>query len=376
MTLHLQTYGSGWALVVLPSFGLDQAATADVMEPVFADLAGWRRLYLDLPGTGASPPGVPRSDAVADEVVATIGAELGDEPFAILGFPRQISGLMMVCACFKIRPEDRDLTGVAAPSPEPRWLTGVPPALHEHLTHAVGRQTAEIAERIAVNLARNSPSDEAYLVTLRGEGFTLSDEGAPTPCDAPVCFLTGHRDRVVGFANLVDALDSYEHASYTILATAGHYLPLEHPAPFASVTQSWLAHARSSSTPAATELGPRPHLARPDRRHAAGRSGCGIGAPAIGRALKLTAGRRVHAYRRPQRDNLTCALAPQTGRSQAPGRWPGQRPRYRRTAPPRRKHHPPQGLLPLRERRQRDTRRLGADALGGYQDHCRLTSAR
>lgn len=241
MTLHLQTYGSGWALVVLPSFGLDQAATADVMEPVFADLAGWRRLYLDLPGTGASPPGVPRSDAVADEVVATIGAELGDEPFAILGFPRQISGLMMVCACFKIRPEDRDLTGVAAPSPEPRWLTGVPPALHEHLTHAVGRQTAEIAERIAVNLARNSPSDEAYLVTLRGEGFALSDEGAPTPCDAPVCFLTGHRDRVVGFANLVDALDSYEHASYTILATAGHYLPLEHPAPFASVTQSWLA---------------------------------------------------------------------------------------------------------------------------------------
>jgi thioesterase domain-containing protein len=83
VTHRFQSVGSGQALVVLPSFGLD------------------------LPGTGASPPGVPRSDAVADEVVATIGAELGDEPFAILGWSyggylaagvarrlhRQISGL-------------------------------------------------------------------------------------------------------------------------------------------------------------------------------------------------------------------------------------------------------------------------------------------
>lgn len=128
---HFQSVASGRALVVLPSFGLDHAAMPATLEPVFADLAGWGRLYLDLAGTAASPPGVPRSDAVADEAVTTIGAELGDEPFAILGWssgaylaagvtrrvPRQICDLMVVCAGFKVRPEDRDLTGEAAPIP-------------------------------------------------------------------------------------------------------------------------------------------------------------------------------------------------------------------------------------------------------------------
>lgn len=117
----------------------------------------------------------------------------------------------------------------------------MPPALLEHLTHAVDRQTAEVAERIVVILARNRPNDEVYLATLRRDGFVLSDEAAPTPCDAPVCFLGGHRDGVLGFANLVDALGGYRHASHSIRASAGHYLPLEQPAAFAAVTQSWLA---------------------------------------------------------------------------------------------------------------------------------------
>lgn len=148
---------------------------------------------------------------------------------------------MMVCTGFKIRPKDRNLNGVLASTSQPGWLAHVPLDLHEHFTHAVGSQTAEIAARIADALVRNGPTDKTYLAALRQVGFALSDEGAPTPCDAPVCFLTGHRDRVVGFADLFDALGSYDHAAYISLSSAGHYLPLEQPAVFASVTKSWLA---------------------------------------------------------------------------------------------------------------------------------------
>ncbi len=38
--LHLQTFGDGRPLVVLPSFSLDHAAMAATVEPVFADLPG------------------------------------------------------------------------------------------------------------------------------------------------------------------------------------------------------------------------------------------------------------------------------------------------------------------------------------------------
>ena len=258
-TLHLQSHGAGRPLVVLPSFSLDHNAMASALEPVFIGRAGWRRLYVDLPGTGASPSGEPRSDAVLDAVLGTIEAKLDDERFAILGWsyggylaagvtrrlPEQVCGLMMVCTGFRIRPQDRDLTGTRASTPEPKWLDEVLPSLHDHFIHAVGSQTAEVATRIAGTLGRNGPTAEDYLSALRRDGFALSDETALTPCDAPVCLLAGQRDRVVGFASLFDALGNYGHATYTCLSSAGHYLPLEQPAIFASVTQSWLTECES-----------------------------------------------------------------------------------------------------------------------------------
>ena len=259
MTLHIQRCGTGRPLVVLPSFSLDHATMAATVEPVFADLHGWQRLYVDLPGTGGSPPGEAQSDAVLDAVVGTIGAELGDERLAVIGWsfggylaagltrrlPMQVSGLMMVCTSFKIRPEDRDLTGALTSNPQPGWLSRVPPTLHGHFTHAVGLQSAEVSERISAALNLNGPTDEAYLTALRINGFALSDEATPTECDAPVCFLNGQRDRVAGFASLSGALGSFERATYTSISSAGHYLPLEQPALFAAVTRSWLTQCQA-----------------------------------------------------------------------------------------------------------------------------------
>jgi len=259
MTLHFQPHGNGQPLVVLPSFSLDHAAMAATVEPLFADLHGWRRLYVDLPGTGGSRRGEPRSDAVLDELEATIRAGLGDERFAVLGWsyggylaagvtrrlPSQLSGLMMVCTGFKIRPENRDLTGVLTWTHQPGWLTRVPPQLHQPFTHAVGAQTAGVAERIVATLNLNGPTDDDYLASLRADGFALSDEAVPTPCDASVCLLTGQRDRVIGFASLAGALGSFEHGTHTNISNAGYYLPLEQAAIFAAVTGSWLAQCQT-----------------------------------------------------------------------------------------------------------------------------------
>lgn len=255
MTLRFQAHGAGRPLVVLPSFSLDHDAMAATLEPAFTANSRWRRIYIDLPGNGGSLPGEPRSDAVIDAVLATIETELHQERFAILGWsyggylaagvtrrlPYQVGGLMMVCTGFRIRPEDRDLTGVRDSTPEPKWLEEVPSGLHDHFVHAVGSQTAEVAKQIADTLDRNGQTDGPYLSALRRDGFALSDEDAPTSCGAPVCFLAGQRDRVVGFASLFHALGSYDLATFTCLSSAGHYLPLEQPAIFASVTQSWLA---------------------------------------------------------------------------------------------------------------------------------------
>ena len=64
--------------------------------------------------------------------------------------------------------------------------------------------------------------------------------GPPTELDAPVCLLTGRRDRVAGYRDPLLGLPYLPQADYTTLANAGHYLPLEQPQAFAALVQAWL----------------------------------------------------------------------------------------------------------------------------------------
>jgi pimeloyl-ACP methyl ester carboxylesterase len=258
MSLHVHRRGEGELVVVLPALGLDHRVMAEVTEPVFAATTGWSRLYVDLPGTGGSPPGEPRSDAVLDAVMAAIDAVPGSQRFAAAGWSYggylaaalarrlqgRVSGLLMACSGFKIRPRDRNLAGVLNSAAEPGWLADVPAHLHDHFSHAIGCQSAAVASRVAAALARNGQADTAYLGALRADGFALSDEDAPTTCGGPVCFIAGRRDRVAGYADMIAAADRYDHADAILIGNSGHYLPLEQPGMFHAAVHSWLDQCR------------------------------------------------------------------------------------------------------------------------------------
>jgi pimeloyl-ACP methyl ester carboxylesterase len=253
--LHSHAEGTGQPIVVLPSLGLDQSAMRAAFEPAFSNATGWSRIYLDLPGTGGSPPDEPTSDAVPADVIATLDAAVGtDEPFLVAGWsyggylaaalarrmPERVAGLLMVCSGFKIRPGDRDLSGVLGSSPEPGWLASVPSGLHEYLSAAVGCQTAAAASRVAAVLAASGPVDESYFDVLRADGFALSEEDQATACERPASFLCGRRDRIAGYRGVFESLGRFPDADYVLAAEAGHFLPVEQPYLFEGAVRSWL----------------------------------------------------------------------------------------------------------------------------------------
>jgi pimeloyl-ACP methyl ester carboxylesterase len=255
--LSTQVRGAGRPIVLLPWFSLDQAVMAAAFEPVFAATAGWRRVYMDLPGTGSSPPVEPRSDAVLDAVLSTIESALGSERFLLAGcsyggylaagitrrVPDQVAGLLLVCAGVKIRRAERNLGGVLASAPEPGWLRDIPEELHEHFSHAIGAQTSAVAIRVADAFSLNGPIHDDYLTVLQSDGYQLSDEKSPHSFDGSVTILTGRRDRIAGYLDQFDTLARYCHGNFVALGDAGHYLPFEEPDCFESVTLDWLAQA-------------------------------------------------------------------------------------------------------------------------------------
>jgi pimeloyl-ACP methyl ester carboxylesterase len=259
MVLAAQSYGEGPTVVLLPWFSLSHAAMAAACEPALAR-SGWRRLYLDLPGTGRSAPVEPRSDAVADAVAQTIDALAGPAPVALAGCsyggylaaalasrdPDRIRGLLLICSGVRIRPADRDLSGVLPSAPEPGWLDDVPDQLRGHFEVAVGHQTRAVADRMAAAFRLSGQSDERYLAELRATGYQLTGERSISL--RPIAtVLTGRRDRVAGFRDQFELAAAGRAADFVCLDDVGHYLPFEQPDRFAAAALDWLARCEAAS---------------------------------------------------------------------------------------------------------------------------------
>lgn len=243
--------------MLLPGFALDAAVMAAACEPAFAsaskDIAG-QRIYLDLPGTGGSPAGEPSSEAVLIAVRDTVADLIGDTPFRLVGHsygsylaaglarrdPDRVAGLFLICPGLRIRPGDRDLSGVQPSVAEPGWLDGVPDDLHEHFGHGIGWQRKAVTNRVSAAFDQRGPVDDGYLDALRPNGYRLTDEASTASFPGPVTLLSGRRDRIAGYRDAFAALERYPNGTFTVLTEAGHYLPFEQPDQFARALLDWL----------------------------------------------------------------------------------------------------------------------------------------
>src|SRR5687768_14442666 len=105
--------GDGLPLVALHGAGVDHREVMACLDPVFDGVAGYRRIYPDLPGMGRTPAPetVNSADDVLDVLLSFIDELLGDQPLLVAGHsaggyfaqaiarrrPQQILGLMLLC---------------------------------------------------------------------------------------------------------------------------------------------------------------------------------------------------------------------------------------------------------------------------------------
>src|SRR6266487_6138295 len=110
LEMDYEIRGDGRPLVLVHGLAGDRAILVDSCEPVFAEVPGWRRIYMDLPGHGKSPAGAPA--AGADAILATLAAFAREHApgaallgyayggYLALGLLRELSGVsgaLLVC---------------------------------------------------------------------------------------------------------------------------------------------------------------------------------------------------------------------------------------------------------------------------------------
>jgi pimeloyl-ACP methyl ester carboxylesterase len=246
-------------VVCLPMFRMTRAATASAFQPAIAG-TGLRGVYLDLPGHGDTPANCrPESQAVLDTVSAWLD-DHADTPILLAGAsygaylaagiarqrPELVRGLLLVCPGIRMARDSRTLPEPTPPAAPTGWLDAAPAGLRAHLDVALGNRTSTVVETVLAALDSGGSGDETFLKQLQGSpGYALPDEDADIAFAGTVSVVTGRQDGIVGYADQFRAMRHYPRGTFTMIDTAGHYLPFEQPALLRSITHDWVRRTRS-----------------------------------------------------------------------------------------------------------------------------------
>lgn len=251
VAVHYVEHGTGRPVLVLHGAGVDHREAEACFEPVFGDLAGFRRIYPDLPGMGRTmvPEEVRSAENVLDTLLAFAGEVADGTPHLLIGHsagayyaqamaarePGQVAGLALVC------PLVAGLRDV----PEHRVVVGSGEIGDDDFRSYFVVQSPEMLERYERYVRPSAALVDQVALERIGERWELARDQGPAYA-GPTLVVAGRLDSTVGYAAAADLVDRYPHATLAVVDDAGHALPHEQPDLLRALVAEWLARVERS----------------------------------------------------------------------------------------------------------------------------------
>jgi pimeloyl-ACP methyl ester carboxylesterase len=239
LPVYYESFGDGRPIVFLPGWGNANGEVRDVHEPVFAARPGWRRIYIDPPGTGETPSRswIKDQDGMLEVLSRVVGDLVGAAPFALAGTsagalhargivhrdPGRILGLLLRVPGVVV---DRTLRTLPVDDPSV-WDAGYRAA------HTLKQeQYYDPAEAAA---------DLEFLSSIQSEVATYSLSVEPRArLDVPTLIVTGRQDTITGYADAWPLLADYPRATYAVLDRADQDLPVDDQGLYQALVGDWV----------------------------------------------------------------------------------------------------------------------------------------
>ena len=250
--------GTGIPILMVHGWSADRRYMVADLEPVFADDRRWQRVYLDLPGHGATP--APRWLGSQDQMLCIVSgfidAVLPDTPLAIVGssyggytalgvvrlMPERLLGACLLVPDMPSEDNTRDTPEAVVLSADESIFEGLP-ADQQWMRDALVVQERWMVDEL---LAHDSPAyriaDYAFLDRLNASYLPSGVARRPGAAfTGPSLILTGRQDSTVGYRGAWALLEDFPRATYAVLDLAGHQLGrVERPIPFRVLVGDWL----------------------------------------------------------------------------------------------------------------------------------------
>jgi pimeloyl-ACP methyl ester carboxylesterase len=87
ISIYYELFGEGRPIIMLHGWSVDHRHMVSDLEPLFKQRAGWKRIYLDLPGHGRTPgkEGMATQDMILEVVLDFIDKLIPGQRFVVAG---------------------------------------------------------------------------------------------------------------------------------------------------------------------------------------------------------------------------------------------------------------------------------------------------
>jgi pimeloyl-ACP methyl ester carboxylesterase len=259
LAVHHLCIGDGIPVLMIPGFQVDHRLMAGCMEPVFQEVPGFRRVYLDLPGMGQTKRAdwIRDADAMLELLLAFIENVMPGERLLVAGesyggylarglykkLGSRVAGLLLLCPVIHPALEDRTLPERQALATDTSFLARLAPEEAKSAKESLVVQTEPVWRRFRDEvLAGIAVADKPFLKAYRENGYALSFDvdRLEAPCPCPTLFVMGRQDDAVGYRDAWPILENYPRATFAVLDRAGHSLQIEQAELFNALVREWL----------------------------------------------------------------------------------------------------------------------------------------
>jgi pimeloyl-ACP methyl ester carboxylesterase len=257
--VYYEVYGEGKPILCIHGFSCDHHIMAGCLEPIFAQMQGYRRIYLDLPGMGKTPSAtwLRNADDMLETITEFIQAVIFDENFLLVGesyggylalglvhsMQVRIDGVMLICPAINTKVSERKLPEKCVLHKSSDLYTTMNTSDVSNFLQIAVIATPEIYQKYKKDILSGiSTADARFLQKYHSEGygFTFEDELKTILFNKPTTILTGRQDHVVGYLEAFEILNQFPRASYVVLDCAGHNLQIERESVFMSHVKDWI----------------------------------------------------------------------------------------------------------------------------------------
>ncbi|KAL9479511.1 hypothetical protein ACSS6W_004297 [Trichoderma asperelloides] len=266
MTSILSAYelGQGFPVLIIHGWQAEGKVEELDFEPIFRKTPGLLRIYVDLPGMGATPAdNIKDLDDIYLRLVHFVDSRLQKSRFALIGsscggylaraiaqkYWDQVDGLLLRVPLIEPKDSMRDLDPYTPLVENKELMSNVPTEDKNLLGNVLVQTPAYIktlkAKYEKVYLPAERAADRKALDPIREDPqrYQLSkffnDKNAKFL--APTLIICGRQDEVVGYRDSIRLLELYPRSTYAVLDRGTHGLPIDETGVFEALVHDWIS---------------------------------------------------------------------------------------------------------------------------------------